>query len=134
MSSFHKRYFLNKDVAENGNWIDFGDGLAVCVRRANSMHTQATRKRLDAEYQHRKDADGEYPEDVVNEIGRRVMAESIIIGWKGVADENGEEIACTPENICKVLTLYEDFGTEVFQASVMRTNFQKVVREADLGN
>lgn len=134
MRTFRDRYFVDKEAAQDGNWVDMGDGIKVCVRRSSAPHVLATRRRLENEYAAKRDSEGNFPDAITEEIGRRVMAESIIVNWKGVDPYGSGPLDCTAENVIRVLTDFEDFGNEVFTHAVSRATFQKKVREEDLGN
>ena len=42
--------------------------------------------------------------DLLQAYMREAFAETIILGWTGVDDENGNELTCNPVNALKLLT------------------------------
>jgi len=57
-------------------------------------------------------------------IMAKIVAESILVDWKGVLDENGDEVPCTLENRIEALTKYKKLFVEVIDFASEVTNFQ----------
>lgn len=128
MSKFVDRYKTDKDLEENGQWVDFGDGVLVKVARLNSERSQAVRRKLEKPYSKIR---GSIPEDISEEILTKQVAEAVLLDWKGVTDENGKELECTYENRYKVLKEYKDFRFDVVTCAVEAETFKnKQVEEA----
>lgn len=141
MSKFSERYNTDKDAEENGQWVDFGDGIRVKVRRLNSKHSQEVRRKLEkpyvATYRNR-----EMPASLQEELMIKQLSQSIIVDWEGVEDPShnpaeGEPqrmLTCTPENILTIVSQFKDFRDDVTTASMERATFQKEDRLEQEGN
>lgn len=131
MSKFYDRYKTDKKLEEEGQWVDFGDGVKVKVARLNSERSLAVRRKLEKPYSKIR---GSIPEDIQEEILTKQVAEAIIIAWEGVSDENGKEIECTYENKVKILKDFKDFRFDVVTASVEAETFKAKQNEEVLKN
>jgi hypothetical protein len=88
-SKLHARY--KSTGPDDGIWADFGDGIAVKVRMFKSPFVQAFQKSL-----HRPYADmvrrGPLPQNIAEEVMERLIAGAVIVDWRGVTDEEPEQI------------------------------------------
>ena len=57
-------------------------------------------------------------------IMAKIVAESILIDWKGVLDEDGNEVPCNMENKINALTKYKKLFIEIIDFASEPTNFQ----------
>lgn len=126
MPSFLERYKTDKNLEESGVWVDYGDGIEVCVRRMNSAKSRETRRRLEKPYT--KGFRGQdMPESLQEELMNKQLAEAIVVDWKGIPDpENeGKMLPCTPENVLKMVSTFPDFRDDIMAASMERATFQQ---------
>lgn len=136
-SAFMNRYKTDKDLEENGVWVDFGDGIQVKIRRANSKASRDCRAKLEKPYagQFRN---REMPQSLQDEILIKQLSQSIILDWKGVpdpTDEKGERmLPCNEENIVKMMTQFPDFREDILTAAVAQATFQRELMKAAEGN
>lgn len=121
MTTFYARYKTDKKLEEEGQWVDFGDGVKVKVARLNSERSIAARRKLEKPYSKIR---GSIPESIQEEILTKQVAEAVIIAWEGVTDERGKEIECTYENKVKILNEFKDFRFDVVTASVEAETFK----------
>jgi hypothetical protein len=88
-------------------WIDLGSGVRVKVLPFTSALMLAIR----ADYRREiadlpQDGEPLQPED----LGLRfnlAVARHAIIDWEGVGDENGDPLACTPEGVAALMSIYQ---------------------------
>lgn len=127
-SAFMNRYKTDREMEENGVWVDFGDGIQVKIRRANSKHSRDTRAKLEKPYagQFRN---REMPQSLQDEILIKQLAQSIVVDWKGVPDPSNPDspnpFPCNEENVIKVMTQFPDFREDILTASVAQATFQR---------
>lgn len=126
MTSFIERYKTDKNLEENGTWVDYGDGLQVQIRRLNSAKSREVRRRLEKPYT--KGFRGQdMPESLQEELLNRQLAEAIVVDWKGVPDPEDPKkmLPCTPENVLRMVTEFPDFRDDIMAASMERATYQQ---------
>lgn len=138
MAGLRDRYNTDRKAEEDGQWVDFGDGIKVKVRRLNSKHSRDTRRKLEKPYQAQFRA-REMPDNLQEELLNKQMAQSIVVDWEGVDDpyaEAGKDgsmpaFACTPENVQKLVSDpdFKDFREDILTAAMTRETFEKEARE-----
>lgn len=126
MSKFLERFKTDKTLEREGTWVELGDGIAIKVVRINHPDAQALRKKLEKPYRHYKEG---VPDDVLQKIVNRVLAEEILRDWRGITDLDGREIPYTTENAQKLIDALEDFRDEVAKQSLERENFKAAAVE-----
>ena len=141
MGKFTDRYATDTQAQESGQWVDFGDGIRVKVRRLNSKHSQETRRKLEkpyaATYRNR-----EMPASLQEELMIKQLALSIIVDWEGVDDPDhrpteGEEqrmLPFTVDNAKRMMSQFSDFRDDIMTAAMEKATFQKAAREEAEGN
>jgi len=60
------------------------------------------------------------------EIQIEIVARSILVGWRNLIDDDGEEVKCTFKNKVDVLTKYREVLNRVLDEASDITNFQDV--------
>jgi hypothetical protein len=130
--SFLSRYKTDTSLENDGVEVDFGDGVSVTVRRMNNKSAQELRRKLEKPYARMR----ETPDSVSENILNRVLAEAVVVGWKGVTDENGNELPFSPANAMKIFENPElrDFKEDIAMASMQRETFKAQADEEAEGN
>ena len=128
------RYAFDKSAFEEGTWVPLGDGMAVKVRSPQSAHSKAIRRKLEAPHAALTRNGRELPDDIAETILLQQMAQSLIIDWKGIENDDGTPLEATPENIEATLRKYPFFRDDVGMVLANRDTFKTRTTEADLGN
>lgn len=130
MAGFLDRYATDRNLEEEGVWVDYGDGLKVKVRRLSSKHSRETRRKLEKPYSSQF-RNRDMPDSLQEELLNKQMAQSIVVAWEGVPnpDKEGELLECTPENILMMVTKFPDFRDDILTAAMERTTFEKEQRK-----
>jgi hypothetical protein len=141
MSKFLDRYKTDRKAEEGGQWVDFGDGLRVCLRRLNSQKSKEVRRKLEKPYANLYRGGREMPDSLQEELMNKQLAEAIIVDWEGVPElnEKGDPIEdkampCTPENVIRMVSQFPDFREDIVTASLERATFQVEERKDNEGN
>lgn len=133
--SLYKMFETNKDLeAGKGVTIDYGDAKVTIHRAGGANRKYATvlqAKMAPVRYQVEK---GTLPDDKSTKLLAEVYAESIIIGWEGVIDADGNVLEFTKENVVKVLTDLPDFFSFIQRESSSFALFRKEEIKADAKN
>jgi len=61
-----------------------------------------------------------------------IIAKSILVGWKGVIDDDGNAIPCTVENKIEILTRYREVLIRIMEVAGDITSFQEDDTEIDV--
>lgn len=129
MSKFKERFATNPEVAENGQWVDFGDGIQVQVRRYSSKPVQELHRILERPFAkiQKQNVNFEIPADVREKNIIKLLCDIIVVDWKGVSDfETDQPLECNSANKKKVFEdpRLEDFRNQVFFASASSETFR----------
>lgn len=126
MTSFFDRYSTDKIAEEDGQWVDFGDGIKVQIRRLNSAKSREVRRKLDKPYS-KQFRGGDLPDSLQESILNQQIAKAIVVSWEGVPDPDkpSEMLPCTEDNVLRMVRDYTDFREEILTASMERATYQK---------
>lgn len=114
-----KYFAVDRDAAENGKWFEIAPGIEFKIRRHNSKHVSAVQRKLAAKY-----PNGQPPSSETEDFALRVLAEGVIANWRGVADENGNEISYSPEMAYRILKEYPDLAEMVSTITMDMNRFR----------
>lgn len=121
----------DSDATENGKWFDDlfapDSGVSVKLRRFSSKKSVNYRQRLLTKYK-RHSSKGQFPPDIEERMLIEQMVECIIVDWKGIRDNDGNEIAYSKEKalmLCQML----DFRAPLVQLAVDMDSFRAEERK-----
>jgi len=128
-SKLHARFKTVETKEEEGVWAEFGDGIAVRIRRFKSRAVQDYQKKLNRPY-----ADmvrrGPLPQHIAEDLMEKLIAHAVIADWRGVTDEEGEnELPPTDENKLKIIKELPEFRDEILSVSFERDGFRDALDE-----
>jgi len=138
--SLYKQFKTDTKLEKEGILLQYGTnskGQPICIRvaRAGAGNDQYV-KRMEAKVKpHRRLIQNETIERaVLLSIIREVFAETVVLGWEGVEDENGKPLSFSKDNAIKLFTdlpdLFEDIQEQAQKAALFRAD----IREADAKN
>lgn len=135
MPNFMDRYSTDKDAEEQGQWIDYGDGLKVKLRRLNCTKSREVRRKLEKPYA-KQFRNTEMPESILEMLLNNQLAKAVVVDWEGVPNPNkpSEQLPCTEENVLRMIQDFPDFRDDILTASMERATFQKEDTKAAEGN
>ena len=110
-----KDFKTDKDKEKDGVWEDLGDGCSVLVARygnqaminAYRKYPRVLRQRLES---------GQVDDDKSSNILSKVMADTILLNWKGLK-EDGKEVIYSKEECIRILADYPDVRNMIFEIS-----------------
>lgn len=83
---FNKHFSTNLEAEKNGVWVNIGEGAEVLVaRHQNSRHVEVIRRLTEPVKKLVRN--NMLPEDQLEEIMLKAMAEAILLDWKGFTEE-----------------------------------------------
>lgn len=127
--SIYELYDTDEKLAEDGKWFQFDEHISVKIRRAKCKKSQKVRRDLEAPYKSFRGGSSELPDDTMENINTRHVAEGLIADWKGITTRNGEDIPYTPAAAYQLLTDLPDFRDTVAELSIDLANFRTDVKE-----
>lgn len=127
MSKFFDRYKTDKKLEEEGVWVDLGEGIHVLVARISSRRAREVRRRIMRPYESMR----ELPPELEERINIEVMAEAVLVGWRGITDEQNNPIPYSKETAIRLLTEAQDFREDVAGASLRRELYRQKAIEGN---
>jgi len=125
-----KVFGTDKDLEENGVWVDIGDGAKIKVARiSNSRAAKAMQKLQESN----KVAEKFNSSAINDEAVIKIISETVLLDWEGMT-EDGENVQYSNENAFKMLSKYNDFFTVVTELSGKMETFRKQDIEEDKEN
>lgn len=125
------RFATDTKAEVSGKWFKFGDAELLIARTGNLRYREHLRTKLQmhgAELSR-----GVIDLQLNDEILCEVLAETILLDWKGFT-ENNKECRYSKEKAKEVLLKYKDFRDLVVEKAEAFENFSQTAREEDLGN
>lgn len=124
--SFLNKYKTDKRAEVEGVWVEVDAGTSFRIARLNNDKAREMRRTLEKPYRNFQTI----PDSKSEEFLRKIVAHTILLDWKGMTDENGTEIAHSPEAVERILKDYPDLLNDVVMLSAARETFQTESIEA----
>ncbi len=103
---------LRLNLSTEPRWLDLGHGVRLLVEPLTTAIMLAARSDPTIVVA-AGDAEGSASNDDLARIVAKAVARIVVKDWEGVGDEDGEQLALTPEGIDALLELWPIF--EAFQ-------------------
>lgn len=128
------RYKTDYQKEIDGTWVEF-DGFKVKIARAGGSN-QAYLKALERETKPYRRAiqNGSISLEIADKIVQKVYAETVVKGWEGITDEQGNPMAFSKETCAEVFEALPEFFAEVKQLAENMEMFRQVSLEAEAKN
>ena len=120
--NLRKAYGFDKNKLENGYELVLGEGASVTIR--SGRHPLCRNAFMVANKKYAPElnsADDAVKEQAYVNLWADVLADTGIISWKGIVDDEGNELAFSPQTARELLVELEDFRNEVFAAAQDRS-------------
>lgn len=127
--SLYDRYGTNKNLEEEGTWMDMGDGVGFKIRRFRSKTVQEVKKKAERPYENILKRGEEIPEDIATKLLVEQISKGVVVDWRGVQDREGKDMPFTYENAKTLFNDLPDLMLEIFQESVSRDRFKNQADE-----
>ena len=133
--SIYDKFATDKKLEQEGIVLDYGDGLELRIARAGGSNVkyekvvQFKMKKFNQQMKH----DLLEPEQM-REVMREVLAETVVLGWKGVTDRQGDALPFTKDNCIQLFKDLPDLFDDVLEQSRKANLFKEMVREEEAGN
>lgn len=122
----------DESLERDGTWVGIRYGIEVLVARMGNPRAEAWRANLSPEDRKILDRVKSYVEAPqfyerqikrAGEIMRDCIAETVLLGWRNIEDDEGEGIPFSVENAKALLTEYDWFYEDVQEAATTRETF-----------
>lgn len=124
----------NRQAEQEGVVLDYGS-FKIRVLRAGPENARFQRVMEAKLKPHRRLLNNNMADmDVIDRLIREAYAETIVIGWEGVTDEEGTELPCNKENALKLFTDLPDLFRDVRDQAASAALFREHVLELDAKN
>ncbi len=131
----YKLFSRDAESAENGKWFWLVENeMGFKVRAAGAEAVIEYRDTLIEPYQNLIKATGELPKEVREDIGFKVMANAIVVDWKGIPAEDGSLIPFSTDAAYALFKKLEPLADFVIAQSNNAQLFKNEQREATAGN
>ena len=119
----------DKKVERQGITIDFGDFVFHIARAGGSNTKYAKAMTRIMRKQAKAIKAGTVPANVMQKMLAEVYAESVILGWTGMTDIEGNELVFTKENCVKLLLDLPELFNQLVADAENFNNFKAVEAE-----
>lgn len=136
MTSFYETFQTDETLeCGQGLELDYGACGSITIHRAGGTNRKFLRI-MAAKF---KPYERQMQSDTLDEaVSRRLLAEtyaeSVIIGWRGVKDAAGHELAFTQENAIKLLTDLPELFADIREQATKVANFRREQAEETAKN
>ena len=100
----------NLVAAEEGTWVDVGDGFRIKLARSGNSKAQDLLEKLLKPHRFALQNNTIHI-DVLKEINNKVLAQTVVLGWDGLIDDEGKPVPFSPSIAYDLLQnpQYRDF-------------------------
>lgn len=133
--SIYEKFATDKKAEQQGITLDYGDGLEIQIARAGGSNikfektVQAKMRKYGLQAKH----DLLEPEQM-REVMREVLAETVVLGWKGVTNREGTELEFSRENCIQLFKDLPDLFEDVLEQSRKAALFKAEILEGEAKN
>ena len=138
--SLYTQFETNRDIEKEGIVLQYGlnskkKPIEIRIARAGGANEHYN-KLLEAKVKpYRRQIQNETLDNAVAEkITKEVYAASVILGWSGVEDRNGNELQFNTVNVIALMNDLPDLWADIQSQSVRAALFRADVLEADAKN
>lgn len=79
-------------LAEEGVWVEIGEGASLKLAKLGNTKNRKLINDLKKPYRSFEISKKDLPDDVVKRITIKSVAETVLLDWKGIVDDDGKEI------------------------------------------
>lgn len=110
------KFRTDRRAEEDGVWVDAGEGLQLRIARWGNPRYQEAMRRLGSPLLPQIKT-GTISEQASEEVLCKAMAETILLEWKNLQEEDGSEIKYSREKALELLRDVRDFRALVVDLS-----------------
>lgn len=134
MSSPYELFGTDSDREKGGIELDYGDFQIRVARAGGSNRRYFKVLEQKSKPIRRALATGTANPQQVAAIMREVFAETVVLGWTGVTDREGNDLPFTKDNAVQLFKDLPDLFADIQNQASSYAQFLEVQAEADEGN
>lgn len=133
--NLYKTYKADDDLEKQGITLQLGEDVSIRLARAGGSNQKYGKLFGEKIKPYRRQMDnGTLDDAVASRIMAEVYADTIVLGWSGVTDENGNHLEFTRDNCIKLFTDLPELFRVVQEEAGRLANFRQAEREEDAKN
>jgi len=138
--SLYTNFKTDPKLEKDGIVLQYGENsegkpIEITIARAGGSNQNYLRRmEVKAKPFRRQIQNDTMDRKAMEAIIREVYAETIVIGWTGVEDQDGNPMACTKENVVKLFNDLPDLFGDIQEQAQRSSLFRAYVREDDSKN
>jgi len=133
-TNLHKIFATDTQAEQEGREVEVTDGVHFRVRSQNSDRVRKWSSRRSKKNRKYLVGNGEIPIKVQDEDEISMVCEVLVVGWRGVKDAEGKDIAYSTEACRKLMTELPPLRRQIILLSALEETFRKEETEAIVGN
>ena len=119
-------YITDEANESEGVWLKFPGDRRIKILRAGGANKRYARIFQQAIKPYKRQLDrGSLDADVSDRIMREVYAKTIVVGWMGIHDADGNTVAFSQGNVIEFFTAFPEIFTDVIDCAGEMANFQE---------
>ncbi len=133
--SLYNQFKTNSDYEKDGIWLEYsvdekGKSTRIKIARAGGTNIKYA-KILETKFKpYRRALQTETLDNATaDKLLREVFAESIVLDWENVTDENGKKLAFSKENVIKVLEDLPELWADIREQANKMVLFRQEAQE-----
>ena len=140
MSSLYTQFQTDKNVEKDGVVLTYGMNskkkpIEIRIARAGGANIRYSKLLEAATKPYRRQLQNETMDnDLAEQITQKVYAQSVVLGWENVEDENGVEMAFTVDNCMKLFKDLPDLWNDIQVQATRAALFRAQILETDSKN
>lgn len=120
----YQQFGTDKNLETNGVVLDYGDFKITVARAGGSNKEYLKSLERKSKALRRKIQTGNLSNEQANEVLLEVFADTVVKGWEGVCDKDGNPLQFNRENVLKLLTdlpeLFRDIQNQASEVELFR--------------
>lgn len=142
MKGLYNTFKTNEQFETEGVWLEYGyldddesKPIRIKIARAGGQNKAFTKALEKATKPHRKALQAGMLDDrIADRLYKGVFAETVVLDWVNVTDQDGIGLEFTKDNVLKVFSDLPDLFVDLREQAGNVSLFRDEVQEADLGN
>jgi len=112
--SLYKKFKTSETHEQDGIWLDYGESGAIKIARAGGANVRYVKRIEKLQKKYKRQIQLDIMDDADNvKIMREAYADTVVLDWKGVTNEDDEPMEFNKQNCIKLFTDLPDLFLDV---------------------